>query len=125
MPAEARIFLEAVAGRDVAHAMAEQAAKVANLLLERRPRGIRILVRVEQQRMPALRANVFMASIAIGQLLVVVLAEEARQRVPHARQRTIFRKILGSAAAPPLHPVGLLEDVVIDVMSPNEARQSG
>ena len=71
--AETRVLLEAVARRDVARAMAEQAAQVAHLLLERRRRRIRIALRIEQQRMPALGANVLVAAIAIGELLVIGL----------------------------------------------------
>jgi hypothetical protein len=120
--AEAGVFLEAVARRDVARAVAEQAAEVAHLLLERRRRRIRIVLRLEQQRMPALRADVFMTAVAIGELLVVVLAEEARQRVTHAGDRSIFGQVFGAAAAPPRPPLGLLEDVVVDVMAPKETR---
>jgi hypothetical protein len=121
--AEARVLLESVACRDVARAMAEQAAEVAHLLLERRRRRIRIVLRFEQQRMPALRADVFVAAVAIGKLLVVVLAEEARQRVTHTRDRSILRQVFGSAAAPSRRHLGLLENVVVDVVAPQETRQ--
>jgi len=84
MAAEAGVLLESVARRDVARAMAEQAAKVAHLFLERRRRRIGIALRVEEQRMPALRADVFVTAVAIGELLVVVLAEKTRQRVTNA-----------------------------------------
>ena len=125
MAAEAGVLLESVARRDVARAMAEQAAEIPHFLLERRRRRIRILFSVEQQRMPALRADVFVTTVAIGELLVIVLAEEARQRMPHARERLVFSQILGAAAAPPRRPLGLLEDVIVDVMPPQETRQSG
>jgi hypothetical protein len=121
VPAETRIFQEAVARRDVTRAMTEQAAQVAHLFLERRRRRVGIVLRIEQQRMTALRAHVFMAPVAIGELLVIVLAEKARQRVPHARQRSIFRKIFGPAAALP-PGIRLLENMIVDVMSPQEAR---
>jgi len=121
--AEAGVFLEAVARRDVARAVAEQAAEVAHLLLERRRRRIRIVLRLEQQRVPALRADVFMTAVAIGELLVVVLAEEARQRVTDARDRSILGQVAGAASAPPIGTRRLLEDVVVDVMAPNCTRQ--
>jgi len=121
----AGVLLEAVARRDVADAVAEEAAEVAHFLLERRRRRIRIVLGVEQQRMPALRADVFMTAVAIGELLVVVLAEEARQRVTHARDRSVFGQVFGSAAASPRRPLGLFEDVVVDVMTPERTRKLG
>jgi len=123
--AEARVLLESVAHRDVARAVAEEAAEVAHFLLERRRRRIRIVLGLEQQRMPALRAHVFVTAVAIGELLVIVLAEEARQRVTHARDRSVFGQVFGSAAASPRRSFGLLEDVVVDVMAPQETRQFG
>jgi hypothetical protein len=116
--AEAGVFLEAVACRDVARAMAEQAAEVAHLLLERRRRCIRIVLRLEQQRMPALCAHVFVTAVAIGELLVVVLAEEAGQRVTDPRDRAVLGQVFGAAPASASRPLGLLEDVVVDVMAP-------
>ena len=53
MTAEARILLEAVASRYVSNAVAEEAAEGAHLLLEGRRRRIWIVLRLEQQRMPA------------------------------------------------------------------------
>jgi hypothetical protein len=123
--AEAGVLLESVAHRDVARTVAEEAAQVAHLLLERRRRRIRIVLRLEQQRMPALRAHVFVTAVAIGELLVVVLAEEARQRVTHASDRSVFRQVLESAAASPRRSLDLLEDVIVDVMAPQETRQFG
>jgi hypothetical protein len=123
--AEAGVLLESVAHRDVPRTVAEEAAQVAHLLLERRRRCIRIVLRLEQQRMPALRAHVFVTAVAIGELLVVVLAEETGQRVTHARDRSIFRQVFGSAPASPRRSFGLLEDVVVDVMAPQKTRQFG
>jgi len=123
--AEAGVLLESVARRDVSRAVTEETAEVAHLLLERRRRRIRIVLRIEQQRMPALRADVFVTAVAIGELLVIVLAEEARERVTHARDRSVFGQVFGSAAASPRRPFGLLEDVVVDVMAPQETRQFG
>jgi len=64
-----------------------------------------------------------MTAVAIGELFVVVLPEKTRQRMPHARDRSIFSQILRPTPAPPVVPVGLLEDVVIDVMAPEKTRQ--
>lgn len=77
MPAKARILVEAVAGGNVTGMMPEQSAQVAHLLFERRRRRIRIALGVEQQRVAALCAHVFVAAVAIGELLVSVLAEKA------------------------------------------------
>jgi len=123
--AEAGVLLEPVARRDVARAMAEQAAQVAHLLLERRRRRIRIALRIEQQWMPALGADIFVTAVAIGELLVIVLAEEAGQGVTNASDGTIFREVFGSAPAAPRTTVRLLENVVVDVMAPQETRQFG
>lgn len=125
MSTEAGILLEPVTRRDMPHPMADQPAQIPHLLLERRRRGVRIVFGVEQQRVPALRADVLMPAVAIGQLLVVVLAEETRQRVPHPRERAVLAQVLAAAPAPPVVARGLLEDVVVDVMPPQRARQSG
>jgi hypothetical protein len=77
---------------------------------------------IEQQRMPALRAHVFVAAVAIGELFVIVRAEKTRQRVPNARDRPILGQIPGSTAAPSLVAAGLFEDAVINVMAPEETR---
>jgi hypothetical protein len=121
--AEARIFLKAVPRRDEPGAMTEQPASIAHLLLERRRRRIRIAPGIEQQRMPALRAHVFVTTVTIGELLVIMLAEKTRQRVTHTRDRPILGQVAGAAAAPPPVPVGLFEDVVVNVMAPEETRQ--
>ena len=123
--AEARVLLESVARRDVARAMAEQAAQVAHFFLEGRRRRIGIVLGVEEERMAALRADVFVTAVAIGELFVVVLAEKARERVTNAGRRSIFRQVLGSASTPPSRTISLLEDVIVDVMPPHEARQFG
>ena len=123
--AEARVLLEAIAGCDVANAMPDKTAQVAHLLLERRRRRIRIVLGIEQQGMSALRADVFVTAVAIGELLVVMLAEKTRQRVTNARDRSILGQVFGSAPAPPVVAARLLEHVVVDVMAPEETRQFG
>ena len=75
--------------------------------------------------MSALGADVFVTAVAIGELLVIVLAEETRQRVTNACDGTVFREVFGSAPAPSRVTACLLEDVVVDVMAPQETRQFG
>jgi hypothetical protein len=123
MTAEAGILLEPVASRDMLDAMAEEAAQVTHLLLERRGVRVRIVPFGKQQRMAALHAHVFMTAVAIGQLLVVMLAEKARQRVPHPRDRAVFCQVAGAAPAPPVSVCRRLEDLVVDVMSPHRTRE--
>ena len=123
MAAEARVFLEAVARRNEAGAVAKQPAQVAHLFLEGLRRRVRIVVGVEQQRVPALRADVFVTAIPIGELFIIVLAEKTRQRVPHVRQRAIFSKVIGAAPAFAAGPFCLLENVVVDVMAEQETRE--
>jgi hypothetical protein len=123
--AKTGVLLEAVARGDVADAVTEQAAEVAHLFLERRRRRVRIALRIEQQRMPALRADVFMTAVAIGELFVIVPAEEARQCVTNASGGPIFLEVFGSAPASPRVTVRCFENVVVDVMAPQETRQFG
>ena len=83
------------------------------------------MLRVEQQRMAALRADVFMAAVAIGKLLVIVLPEKTRQCMADAGDRAILGEVIGAAST--LAPVAgrLLEHVVVDVMAPEKTRQLG
>jgi hypothetical protein len=120
--AEAGVLLEAVAGCDVTDPVAEETAEVAHLLLEGRRRRVRIALGVEEQRMAALGADVFVTAVPIGELLVIVLAEEARQCVTNARDGTTFSEVFGSAPAAPGVAIRLLEDMVVDVMTPQETR---
>jgi hypothetical protein len=75
--------------------------------------------------MPALRADILMAAVAVGELLVVVLAEKARERVPYTRDRPIFSEVGSPATAPPPFPTGSPEEVIVDVMAPEKTRQFG
>ena len=123
--AEACVLLESVASHDVTDAVTEEPAQVSHLLLEVRWCRVRIARAVEEQRMPALAADVFVTAVAIGELLVIVLAEKARQRVPNVRDRSILAEVFGSASAAPAVSPRLLEDVVVHVMAPQETRQFG
>jgi hypothetical protein len=125
MPAEAGIFLEPISRRHMADSMSEQPAQVADLLLERRRGRIRVVLRVEQQWVAALAADVFMTPVAVGELLVIVLAEEAREGMPHSGGRSVLGEVIGAAPALPSLSFGVLEDMVIDVMAPEETRQFG
>ena len=72
--------------------------------------------------MPALGADIFVTAVAIGELLVVVLAEKARQGVTNVCDRTILGEVLRPASAAPPLSIRLLEGVIVDVMAPHRAR---
>ena len=73
--------------------------------------------------MATLHADVFMTAVAIGELLVMMFAKEARQGVANARNRAVFRQVVGAAPAPPVIAGRGLEHVIVDVMSPERARE--
>jgi hypothetical protein len=118
MPAEARIFLQPIPRRHELRAVAEEAAQVPNLFLEGGGRAIGIVSGVKEQRVPALPAHVLVAPVAIGELLVMMLAEKARQRVPHARDGQILPQIVRPAPAPPVSGSGYFEGVIVHVVPP-------
>ena len=117
MTAEACIFSESVPQGDLADSMAEQAAQVTDLLPERRAPRIRIAVGLEQQRVTALRADVFMMPIAPGQWLVGVSTKEARQGVPDMSQRFVFTQVTRAATASTVLIRRGAEYMVVDMMS--------
>ena len=80
---------------------------------------------IEQQRMAALRAHVFMAAVAIREFFVIVLAEKTLQRVADTGDRAILGEVIRAASALAFVTGRLLEDVVVDVMPPKEAREPG
>ncbi len=98
--------------------MAKQPAQVADLLPKGGGRGVGIMLLLKEQRVAALRADVFVTPIAVGELLVVVLAEEARQRMAHSRDGKVFAQVIGPTSAAPMIGIGLLEHVVVDMVSP-------
>ena len=120
MATETGVLPKPITSGDVADAVTEQTAEIADLLLEGRRRRIGIVFGFEHQRMPALRAHVFVAAVAIGELLVIVLAEKTRQRVTNPGDRAVLGQVPGAAAAPAPVAGGLLEDVVVDVVAPQE-----
>jgi len=103
----------------------EEPAEVTHLLLESWRRRVRIARGVEEQRMPALRADVLVTAVAIGEFLVVVLAEKTRQGVTNVCDGAILGEVLGPTTAAPPFSSRLLEDVVVDVMTPQETREPG
>jgi len=111
VPAEARVLFKSVARGHVTNAVTEQAARVSHRLLEVRRRGVRIARGVEEQRMPALRADVLVTAVAIGEFLVVVLAEKTRQGVTNVCDGAILGEVLGPTTAAPPFSSRLLEDV--------------
>ncbi len=124
MSAEAGVLLVAVPRCHVFGAVAEQAAEVSHFLPEGGGRGAGIMRRLKQQRVPALNADVFVAAVAIGEFLVVMLAEKAGQRMPDPCDREIFAEIRRPAPAAPMAG-GVLEHVVVDMVPPQRAREFG
>jgi hypothetical protein len=125
MSAEAGVLLESVTRRDVPHLVPEESAQVTHLLPERRRGRIGIVLGIEQQRMPALSAHIFMTSVAVRELLVGVRAEKTRQGVTNVGDGSILGQVVRPAAAVAAVALRLFEDVVIDVMAPEKARQFG
>jgi hypothetical protein len=119
-----RVFFIAVPRRHLLRAMAEQATEISDLFLEGGGRCMRIVRRFEQQRMPALQANVFVAAIAVAELFVLVRAQKAGKCVPNPRRREIFAEIRRPAAAAAVAG-RMLENVVVHMMSPHCAREFG
>jgi hypothetical protein len=119
MPAEAGVLLEPVARRDVPHLVPENAAQVSHLLPERRRCRIGIVLGIEQQRMPALGAHIFMTSVAVRELFVGVLAEKARQGMTNVGDGSILGQVVHATAAVAAAALRLFEDVVIDMMAQN------
>ena len=62
-------------------------------------------------------------AIAIGELFVLVLAEEARQRVPDMRERAVLGQVARATPARAIGAIGLLEHVIVHMMAPDGARQ--
>src|SRR5262249_41966875 len=93
------VFGEAVADRDGRHAMAEQPAEIADLLLELRAFPVGIVAVAKDQRMAALDADVFTRAVTIGERLILVMAEEAGERVPDAGDAARAAQVRRSAAA--------------------------
>jgi hypothetical protein len=85
MPASARVLNQPIALRDGDDVVAEESAKIANLLPEQQRVRVRIAVGLEQERVSALNADVLVIAVAGGKALVGVMAEEARQRVTDSR----------------------------------------
>lgn len=122
MPTEAGVFLESIPRRHMPHAVAVHPAQVTHLLLERGGPRVRIVIRRKQQRMPALDADVFVTAVAIGELLVVVRAEKAGQRMAHPGDRPVLGEVRRAAPAAPVAVSGLLEHVVVHLVAPKSAR---
>ena len=84
MTAVTGVSVEPVARGDRRDPMAEQAAEIPDLLLELRLVTIGVVSVAEDQRVTALDADVFARAVTIGERLVLVMAQEARERVPDA-----------------------------------------
>ena len=120
MTAEAGVFDEAIPRGDPMDAVAEQAAGVANLLVEDVAVRERIRRRREDERMAAPHADVLMMAVTPRQQDVCVMPQEARQRVPHVRERAVISQVWRAApagAAAGVRP----EHTVVDRVTPKSA----
>ena len=121
--AAAGVLDASVARRDFGRAMTEHTTQVANFLAESGKGAIWIAAVTEDQRVAALHAHVFAAAIPIRERNVAVLAEKARQGMPHTGQRPVPIEVLRPA---PTAPRGQLrrEVVIVDLMSPESTSES-
>lgn len=92
------------------------------------PTAMRLIVGIaplaKQQRMAADHADVLMLAVAIGQPRVGVVAEETRERVAHARDRSVLGQVVRTTSAPPQSACGGSEDAIVHVMTPQRAGES-
>ena len=102
MAAVARVLDQAVASRHGLDAVAEQPAEIPDLFLEVLLVPVRVLPVAKHQRVSALDTDVFTRSVAIGERLVLVMAQEARERVPHAGDAAGTAQVGLAASAGPL-----------------------
>jgi hypothetical protein len=87
--AAARIFGESAATADYVDRVAGQAAKIAHPLGEGPGSGVRVRRALEQQRVAAADADVFVVAVSLGRALVRVVSEETRQRVADTRRTAV------------------------------------
>jgi hypothetical protein len=123
--AVAREFAIAMAIGNDMNIMAEEPAQVADLLVEEHRLAIRIFLCPKEQRMPALHADVFRMLIAFDEFLVCVVAEKARQRVPHVGERAVLVEIGRAASTAPLVPGFLEKPVIVDFVTPDGTPKLG
>ena len=120
MAAEAGVFHEAIARGDRVDAVAEQAAGVADSLVEDVAVRERIRRRREDERMPASDADVLVMPVTPGEQHVGVVPQEARQRVPDMREGAVLCQVWCAAVARAALPARL-EQPVVDGVAPDGA----
>jgi hypothetical protein len=120
MAAEAGVFNEAIAPGDPVDAVAEQAAGVADLLIEDVAVRERVGRRREDERVPAPHAHVLVMPVAPGEQHVGVVPQEARERVPDTRDAAVLRQVRRAAAARAAH-VCRPKDPVVHRVAPDSA----
>src|SRR5688572_18100725 len=74
--------------------------------------------------MPTLHADVLRVAVALDELFIRVMAEEARQRVADMRERSVAAEIRRSAPAQPLARF-LEKPVVVDFVTPDSTPELG
>ena len=121
MPTVASVLLKSFTRGDTVDAMSEQAAEIPHLFLEKPRRRIRVIGRGKKQWVSALNADVLVMPVAIRHECVGVVAEEAGQRVTHARIRSVGSQVPITATAPPSCITRFTKHMVVYVMAPNRA----
>jgi hypothetical protein len=117
MAAPAAVFNAAFTLGHARHAMAEQAAEIADALLEASGLAIWVVSIAEQQRVPAPDADILATPMPIRERYVGVVPQEARQCVPDTRQRPVPCQVRRAASAATVNVVDG-GDAIVDMMTP-------
>ena len=118
----AGVLVESVAGSHKMNLMPKQVALISDLLRERRVICVWISSRFEEQRVPALNANVLVVFRPHSNLLVAMTKHEAGNGMRNPRF-FVCAEIVGAAAAMFCRAVHRLESDVADLMTEQQARQ--
>ena len=120
-PQWASVLLKSFTRGDTVDAMSEQAAEIPHLFLEKPRRRIRVSGRGKKQWVSALNADVLVVPSRSAMRHLGVVAEEAGQRVTHARIRFVGSQVPITATAPPSCITRFTKHMVVYVMAPNRA----
>lgn len=122
VPAVTRVFHEAVARRDRRNTVAEQPARISDLLGKVADLGKSVGAGRKDQGMTATDAHVLVHAVALGQAYIRVMPKKTGERVAHMRGLAILPQVLSATAAardghPPQH-------LVVDDVTPDSATEA-